>query len=293
MRKWTRLSVVAAAAVVALTVGLTAASASGTPSGGPTPPDSNHQAAVKQQEAVPQQAPISNFSPRPPSQSESVYVAITPCRILDTRNGGGKFNNGTTRNFYVGGTFGFAPQGGHSGGCGIPIGATAIAASIGAVNSAANGYLVAWPQNLSKPNASNLNYTRGQPIASGGNITIQKNSAFSLKIFNFGGPTDVFMDVTGYYAQQMQGMIASDGSIYSGTDRILSATVINPGVFRVTFDTDVSYCTPQIDTYSGKGVYGSAYTFAGTSVYVYTWYISGTTHLEVNNSYYFYITVTC
>ncbi|MET3804629.1 hypothetical protein ABIB25_001624 [Nakamurella sp. UYEF19] len=290
MKKWTRLTVVIAVVATALTVGLTGASASGTPNGGPTPPDSGTRVAHAAPAETP---PVQPHSPRPPARAETVYVAITPCRIIDTRLGGGKFTNGTTRTYYVGGTFGFAPQGGTSGGCGIPIGATAIAASIGSTNSERNGYLVAWPQNLSKPLASNLNYTKGQSIASGGNISIQKNSALALRIYNFGGPTDVFMDVTGYYTQQMQGMIGSDGSVYSGSDGIVSATVINPGVYRVTFDNDVSYCTPMVNTYSGKGVYGSAYAFAGTSVYVYTWYISGTTHLEVNNSYYFYITVTC
>ncbi len=75
--------------------------------------------------------------------------------------------------------------------------------------------------------------------------------------------------------------------------RNLSADVINPGVYRVTVDSDVSYCTPTVNTYSGKGVYGSAYAFAGTSIYVYTWYISGSTHLETASSYYFYLSVDC
>jgi hypothetical protein len=60
----------------------------------------------------------------------------------------------------------------------------------------------------------------------------------------------------------------------------------------VTLDRDVADCTPMVDTYSGR-VYGSAYAFDSTSVYVYTWYISSATHLEVANNYYFYLTVIC
>src|SRR6478735_9396444 len=52
--------------------------------------------------------------------TESGFVPLTRCRIVDTRSGTG--TNGTpftslaTRTFYVGGTFGFAPQGGKAGG---------------------------------------------------------------------------------------------------------------------------------------------------------------------------------
>ena len=124
-------------------------------------------------------------------------------------------------------------------------------------------------------------------------MTVQKNTAASLKISNHGGPTDVFVDVTGYYAQQMQGMVSPGGGLFSGSDRILSATNLATGIYEVTFDQDVTYCTPMIDAYSGKGVYGTAYAFAGSKVTVYTWYISQTTHLEVAANEYFYITVTC
>lgn len=288
MNKRFRLSVILAAAVTALSLGLTAASASGAPTAPPSPPAGSAPAAVAA-DTPPQQ----HFSPHPPSRTESVYVAVAPCRILDTRNAGGKMANGATRTFFVGGTTQFLSQGGKAGGCGIPLSATAIAASIGATNTANSGYLTAWPADLARPTASNLNYTKGQTIASGGNISVQKNVAASLKIANNGGPTDVFVDVTGYYAQQIEGMVSPTGQIYSGSDRLVSATPVSPGVTKVTFDSDVTYCTPMIDTYSGRGVYGSAYAFSGKDVYVNTWYLNSTTHLEVPLSYYFYITVTC
>ena len=66
--------------------------------------------------------------------SESRYVAVTPCRIIDTRNGAGvnntPFSALQTRTFSVGGTTGFTAQGGKSGGCGIPVGAVGVAATL-------------------------------------------------------------------------------------------------------------------------------------------------------------------
>lgn len=288
MKKWTRVAFTVTAAAIALLIGITSAS-SAPPTGSPTPP-----VAVPHQTVTAQDIPlVQHLSPRPPARGEGTYVAITPCRIVDTRRGGGKFNNVTTRTYRVGGSAGFAPQGGHSGGCGIPLGASAIAVNIGSTNADNLGYLEAYPANVSRPTSSNVNYSRGQTIAGGGTVTLQRGVAQSLKVFNFGGPTDVFIDVNGYYAQQIQGMIAPDGSVYSGTDRIVSATVLSPGLYRVTFDTDVTFCTPMIDVYAGSGLYGNAYAFAGTSVYVSTWNLSATTHLEVPHSYYFYITLTC
>jgi hypothetical protein len=286
MKKSLRMTVAAAVAVAALTAGLTSASAALThPT--PIPPGGQAQGQGAHPEGVTPQA-----VPLRPAKSEAVFVSLTPCRILDTRVHGGAMAVNATRTFNVGGTSGFVPQGGKSGGCGIPTSATAIAATIGSVGQTHPGYLTAWPSNLARPLASNLNYGVGQPIATGGTISVQPGVGASLKIFNFGGPTQTWVDVTGYYAPQMAGMIAPDGSIYSGTSRIVSASQISTGVYRVNFDTDVSYCTPMVDTYNGH-VYGSAYAFNGNSVVVYTWYIDATTHLEVPNSYYVYLSVTC
>lgn len=231
-------------------------------------------------------------SPRPPAVPESTYVAVKNCRLVNTSLAGGRIAAGHNRAFYVVGTAGFTGQGGTSGGCGIPASATAISARVTAVSATANGAFVAYPTGTPVGQGT-LYYAKGVNVTTGANIQLGSGSGQVLTVANVAGNGQLIIDVNGYFQEQMQGMIASDGSIYSGSNRIVSATVINPGVYRVTFDTDVSYCTPHVTTYSGKGVYGSAYGFAGNSIYVYTWYISGTTHLEVANPYYFYITVTC
>ena len=80
----------------------------------------------------------------------------------------------------------------------------------------------------------------------------------------------------------------------AGSGSILSATNPSAGVSAVTFDRDITYCTPMVDTYNaGSGVYGAAYAFAGNSATVFTWYLNSTTHAEVPYSFYFYIDVVC
>ena len=49
-----------------------------------------------------------------------IYVPFPPCRIIDTRLGGGPLAAGQPRSFEVSGTENFAAQGGMEGGCGIP-----------------------------------------------------------------------------------------------------------------------------------------------------------------------------
>ncbi|MDQ2796587.1 MAG: hypothetical protein M3Y06_05405, partial [Actinomycetota bacterium] len=197
MKKWVRLFAGITVGLVTVTVGLTSASASPPTPGGPTPPAGSGQSHI---------APMSSphvVTPNPPARTDTVFVAVTPCRIVDTRLKVGQMTNGAVRTYYVGGTFGFAPQGGKPGGCGIPVGATAVAASIGAVNEQRTGRLTAFPSNVALPLSSNLNYVRGQAIASGGTVSINPASAQGLKIYNSAGPTDVFIDVSGYYEPQI------------------------------------------------------------------------------------------
>lgn len=240
---------------------------------------------------------LAAHSPRRPhsqytsTQGESVYVAIAPCRILDTRVAGGRLTNGTTRTFYVGGTAGFPAQGGHSGGCGIPVGASSIAASIGATNTSGGGYLTAWPANLTRPLTSNLNYTNGQTIASGGNITITSGTAAAMKIANSVGSADVFVDVTGYYLRQIHDVILDDGFILSGSSRIQSVQIITTGTYLVTVDSDVSTCTPTVAVLNPYQ-YGAAETSSSHTETVYTWVLDQNGNAVLTNAA-FDLNITC
>jgi hypothetical protein len=256
--------------------------------------------------AVPgQDVPVQNLAAfkQNPAQANNLYVPITPCRIVDTRNAGGKLTSGTTRNYVVAGAAGFTAQGGNPAGCGIPSAATAIAANLTANGPTASGYLRAWPSNVStEPNATVLTYLVGPGNISGATLPITPGVVQSLTVRNHTGTTDLVIDVTGYYEPQMHGMVAPASSsdtthnapIFAGSARIVSATNPSTGVYVVTFDSTITYCTPIVDTYNaGSGIYGAAYAFSGTTATVFTWYLNSTTHVETPFSYYFYIVVVC
>lgn len=133
----------------------------------------------------------------------SVYVPLTPCRVLDTRSGGGGiFRPGDEDAFQVSGTGpAFAAQGGKAGGCGVdPTSAVAVEASITAVTPNGAGYLRAWPTDEGMPNATFLNYSKGQSITNTGAVTLSIVFIDDLRLKNFGASTHVVIDVQGYYA---------------------------------------------------------------------------------------------
>jgi hypothetical protein len=197
---------------------------------------------------------------------ELLYVAITPCRIVDTRGAVGPFSSGQTRNYYVGGTFGFAPQGGRSGGCGIPEGAQAVAAVVTAVSPAHAGYVRAWPAGSAEPGATLLNYATNN-IGIGGQVKLRSGAGTDMSVKNYGGPTQIVIDVNGYYIQQLQAYIASGGSVIDQSGRLVSATKNSTGVYTLTWDRSVDTCSGQGSS-DLTGHIVSVYT-SGNNSYVY------------------------
>jgi hypothetical protein len=130
------------------------------------------------------------------------FVAITPCRIADTRGYGftGAYGlpfmaGGVPRNFTI------------TGQCGIPAGAQAVSFNFTVTNTAGPGFLLVFPQGGAQPNVSTLNYVASQtianaavvPLGSGGLTAIPGVSGF-----------DLLIDVNGYYAPQNSFCIGAD-----------------------------------------------------------------------------------
>ena len=210
---------------------------------------------------------------------------------------GTKFGSGTTRSLRVTGTFGFSPQGGKAGGCGIPDAAKAVSINAVLVSPSKAGGLRIWPAGQAEPTANFLNY--GNFTMSGSGIVAVTASAAgsNITVKNYSSSTNLVLDISGYYLPEIAGMIAPGangaGSVYAGTG-IVSVSNPSAGIYYVTVDRDVSYCTPMVNTYNaGSGVYGAAYAFNGAQVVVFTWYLSSTTHAEVAYSFYAYLTVDC
>ncbi len=201
------------------------------------------------------------------SNPEMLYVAITPCRIVDTRKAGGRIAANATRNFYVSGTTKFSEQGGKNGGCGIPESARSIAATVTAAGPSKAGALRAWPTGESPPKANVLSYGK-QQIGTGVTLSIKPGTSKALTVKPKVGSTNVFIDVFGYYVPQLQAYISSSGTIIDQSGRLVSVTKTGTGNYTLEWDRDISACSGQ-GTSDLTGHIISVYT-SGVYSYVYS-----------------------
>ena len=153
------------------------------------------------------------FSPAQ-AQDDLVYVAVEPCRIVDTRNAGGAITANTFRNFWVSGTVGeLAVQGGESD-CLDPKAATGLKPSaisayvlaVPATSSTGGGVLTAYPSDQLPPavgKGSTVNFAAGQVIGNTTNITLCDPAACAtdgeFSILARSTDQHVVVDVQGYF----------------------------------------------------------------------------------------------
>jgi len=148
-----------------------------------------------------------------------VYVAVNPCRIVDTRIAGGAITANTFRNFRVAGTTGeLAVQGGQtdcldpkSGTGQKPLAISAYVIAVPATGST-GGVLTAYPSNLLPPPpgaGSTVNFATGQVIGNTTNITLcdqvtcPADGEFAILARNTN--QHVVIDVQGYFYPQRAG----------------------------------------------------------------------------------------
>jgi hypothetical protein len=209
------------------------------------------------------------------SSPKSTYTPIAPCRVVDTRLGGGLLAGNSARSFAVRGTVGFPAQGGHSGGCGVPATATAVTVNVTTTGTTAAGYLLGYATGGPVPLANFMTFHKGinetanptLPLADGGtepSLTIKTGP---------GAGTHLIVDVTGYYDTQIHAVLGASGGILSGTPHVLSNTRLGTGSYHVHFDRDVTSCTP-IASIDGSAFIASAYV-SGGDVYANTYTTGG------------------
>jgi hypothetical protein len=141
--------------------------------------------------------------------SDLLFVPISPCRIIDTRLGGGKMAVNETRAFEVAGTANFAAQGGNNGGCGIPQGAStpqaaAVMVNLVAIDAEGRGNLAAWQFGQPAPLASSINYANiNMNIANGLIVPIAgvSTAASDINIKASFAAVHIVADVTGYFTR--------------------------------------------------------------------------------------------
>ena len=138
-----------------------------------------------------------------PAFTDLSYSPVTPCRVVDSRiGGGGMFTPGERQEYYVYGTSDIIPQGGNPAGCASPRGEpSAVHINLTAVPYSGTGNFVAFPANYNPPTASLTNYRAGvQNIANA--ATIRTYNVFGpkeLEVMNNYGYAYLVIDVMGYY----------------------------------------------------------------------------------------------
>jgi hypothetical protein len=231
-------------------------------------------------------------------QNENTFIPMTPCRILDTRKGYGKLPAGVQKTIDVRGSEAtFTTQGGNPGGCSIPASATAIEATVTAIDSG-NGFLRAWPANIVQPNATFLNFTSsfnasntGAITLCGGSNSLACNANQDLNLQAFTTSTHLVIDVGGFYTRKMAAVIGANGTA-TRSNRVVSSTKLATGQYEVVFDRNLTSCSFQ----ATAAVNGDARSYAvvdprasvANGVYVATMNLSGDLADRA-----FYVEVTC
>jgi len=195
-------------------------------------------------------------------------------RVANTALAGGKIGKDKYRAFAVRGTSGFPGQGGKSGGCGIPESAVAVAASFTASGETATGRLTAYAYGAAAPTTTVLSYSKGVNITSSATVKFASAGVTPhLRVFNRAASTHLVVDVTGYFVPQIHAVIYPEGAVYGGSKRVLSATRLSAGSYRVTIDRDLTGCTPVVSVHGGP-YFASGYE-SGSFVYATTYQLSG------------------
>jgi YVTN family beta-propeller protein len=115
------------------------------------------------------------------------FVAVTPCRLIDTRLTGGPIPGGTSESFPI-------PQ---EGGCNIPTTAAAYSLNVSVVPSGQLGYLTIWPTGEDQPLVATLNSIDGRIKADAAIVPAGYQGAITIYVTN---TTNVVLDINGYFA---------------------------------------------------------------------------------------------
>jgi hypothetical protein len=178
------------------------------------------------------------------------FVAVAPCRIIDTRGPAGTFGGpiltaGAGRSFAL-----------PSGPCaGIPTGGVfgvgAYSLNITVTGTAGAGFLKVFPTGGTEPTVSSINYTAGQTLANAVIVAAGTGEAITLKagVAN----THVIVDINGYFT----------GSYNTGGRLILDTTADGHGVIEVQNLSISNGFGVNAVTANGIGVYGQTGGFTG------------------------------
>lgn len=116
------------------------------------------------------------------------FTAITPARVLDTRDGTGGRTGALRDDETI--TLDLAGEGD------IPSSATAVVINITSTKATTPGYVTVWPTGEARPLTASLNLDPGQDTP---NLVIVGLGNGSINLYNSAGSTHLVGDVTGYF----------------------------------------------------------------------------------------------
>ncbi len=114
------------------------------------------------------------------------FVAVPPCRLVDTRQTGGAIPGGAMRYFPI-------PN---LGGCNIPASATVYSLNVTVVPSGRLGFLTIWPTGEDQPTVSTMNSLDGRIKANAAIVPAGYQDNVSVYVSN---TTNVILDIDGYF----------------------------------------------------------------------------------------------
>jgi hypothetical protein len=184
--------------------------------------------------------------------NDLVFVPVTPCRIIDTRNAGGQMAAGSTRGFDITAVSDYSFQGGNASNCGGAGAAGSFAAA--AINftvvfPAGGGFLTAYPLLESRPLSSTMDYDGGGLRSTLAIVKLDQGaSANEINVYAH-STTHLVADIVGYFINPQATplecieMVSAGGNITAGSFGTQSTptctagyTITGGGCSMSTFD---------------------------------------------------------
>jgi hypothetical protein len=125
------------------------------------------------------------------SSAGSLYVAVPPARILDTRTTPSPMGPNASIVLPVAGQGGVPAMS-------APVAPTAVVLNVTVTNPTAASFLTAWPDGAPRPLASDLNYVAGLTVPN--LVVVKLGSTGAIDLYNAFGSVDVIVDVVGWYS---------------------------------------------------------------------------------------------
>jgi hypothetical protein len=153
---------------------------------------------------------------------------------------------------------------------GIPTYATSLNVSLSAVSPAHAGYMRVWANGAPEPAQTVL---RWSTFSTTTGATVAMSSS-GLRVHSVGGPTNLVIEVAGYYSPAiyvdiLPSSTTAFGEVYSSTDMISGAgsSKLSPGDMTISIRRNIQYCDIQA-TAESAGYHATAVQYSADTLLV-------------------------